>query len=508
MMNFKTTLIIALISAYSAAFAQERVYFDENWETTTKDQMVYYRETSKQGNLILLKDYYKNGSLQFEGLASDVTPNSEVYEGKATWYFPDGKPEKIAEYVKGVPIGVSKMFDGQGRIVEDLIYNKEGRYDGRAYLYKNNDENTGYNMITEYKNSEATYTVVFDDSKKGIRSETIYKDGYESEVKYYDEKGKYIGSRTYNSKEGKYEGTIIEYYYAPMRIASIERYNKKGDLLESKSYYKNGMLKQDVKISGKNRQKITYNEEGKVIAKLDLKYNEEIKDAVAYEGEDYEFYEEGETVRHISTYHEGILISDRNYDEDGRLNTENFYKGEDKVAVNYYNTDGSLKAKLELKDGIAYNGTEIASAGEIVYKDGIVQDMKRLFENGKVQWTRHLNPEKNIYESKVYNEDGAVLYSYTRSVQEDSFNGEVLQYVKGKVSNKAVIKDNKLVSGKIRIDEDVRDVEIERKGEWIIIRQYTKAGKLFSEEKILINENPYGESYYFREESLVKNYNY
>ena len=37
-------------------------------------------------------------------------------------------------------------------------------------------------MITEYKNSEATYTVVFDDSKKGIRSETIYKDGYESEV--------------------------------------------------------------------------------------------------------------------------------------------------------------------------------------------------------------------------------------------------------------------------------------------------------------------------------------
>ncbi|HFK5573939.1 TPA: hypothetical protein ACG0AX_002289 [Elizabethkingia anophelis] len=83
-----------------------------------------------------------------------------------------------------------------------------------------------------------------------------------------------------------------------------------------------------------------------------------------------------------------------------------------------------------------------------------------------------------------------------------------MQYVKGKVSNKAVIKDNNLVSGKIRIDEDVRDVEIERKGEWIIIRQYTKAGKLFSEEKVLINENPYGESYYFREESLVKNYNY
>ena len=56
-----------------------------------------------------------------------------------------------------------------------------------------------------------------------------------------------------------------------MRIASIERYNKKGDLLESKSFYKNGKLKQDVKISGKNRQKITYNEEGNVIARLNFK---------------------------------------------------------------------------------------------------------------------------------------------------------------------------------------------------------------------------------------------
>lgn len=153
--------------------------------------------------------------------------------------------------------------------------------------------------------------------------------------------------------------------------------------MESKSFYKNGKLKQDVKISGKNRQKITYNEEGNVIARLNLKYNEEIKDAVAYEGEDYEFYEEGETVRRIATYHEGALASDKNYDEDGKLNTENFYKDEDKIATNYYNTDGSLKAKLELKEGVGYNGTEIASAGEIVYKDGIVQDMKRLLKMEK-----------------------------------------------------------------------------------------------------------------------------
>ena len=59
-MNFKTTLIIALISAYSVAFAQERIYFDENWEATTKGQMVLLPgKPLNKGNLILLKDYYK-----------------------------------------------------------------------------------------------------------------------------------------------------------------------------------------------------------------------------------------------------------------------------------------------------------------------------------------------------------------------------------------------------------------------------------------------------------------
>ena len=58
-MNFKSTLIIALISAYSATFAQERIYFDENWKLPPKTRWFITGETSKQGNLILLKDYYK-----------------------------------------------------------------------------------------------------------------------------------------------------------------------------------------------------------------------------------------------------------------------------------------------------------------------------------------------------------------------------------------------------------------------------------------------------------------
>ena len=66
-------LLLLLVTTCTFAFisAHERIYFDSSWAETTKDNAVYYRETSKEGNLTQIKDYYKNGTLQMEGLASD-----------------------------------------------------------------------------------------------------------------------------------------------------------------------------------------------------------------------------------------------------------------------------------------------------------------------------------------------------------------------------------------------------------------------------------------------------
>ena len=46
----------------------------------------------------MIKDYYINGALQMEGTAVDDTPNQEVFEGKVTWYFPDGKVEMVSNF--------------------------------------------------------------------------------------------------------------------------------------------------------------------------------------------------------------------------------------------------------------------------------------------------------------------------------------------------------------------------------------------------------------------------
>ncbi|MGL6125763.1 MAG: membrane-binding protein, partial [Chryseobacterium artocarpi] len=79
-----TSALLALVLSINV-YAQERTYFDENWDKTTKENMEYYRETTAKGKLTLIKDFYKNGTLQMEGLASDTTPSNEVFDGKVTW---------------------------------------------------------------------------------------------------------------------------------------------------------------------------------------------------------------------------------------------------------------------------------------------------------------------------------------------------------------------------------------------------------------------------------------
>jgi antitoxin component YwqK of YwqJK toxin-antitoxin module len=190
-----TSAVFALIININAG-AQQKIYFDENWEKTTQDKMEFYRETENKGKLTLIRDFYKNGTLQMEGLVSDVTPGSEIYEGKITWYNPEGKVLSTGTYSAGQQIGPAKTFDEQGRPLEDLIYNTDGTFTGKIYSYKDPGELSYYNIITTYETPDSFKTIVYDEDIKGIRYEVL-SDGKELlETKFYGEKGKYIGSNS------------------------------------------------------------------------------------------------------------------------------------------------------------------------------------------------------------------------------------------------------------------------------------------------------------------------
>ena len=153
----KNTLkLIGFIFFFCTAvlYAQEKIYFDSLWVVTTKDKAAFYRETTPEKEFTRIKDFYKNGTLQMEGLASDTTPSSEIFEGKVTWYYPNGKTQIISNFSKGMPIGEQKSYDEKGRVLSDLFYRDSEKYDGVTYSYSDTYEYNYGNTLTHYKNGK------------------------------------------------------------------------------------------------------------------------------------------------------------------------------------------------------------------------------------------------------------------------------------------------------------------------------------------------------------------
>lgn len=478
--------LLALVLSINV-YAQEKTYFDENWEKTTQDNMEYYRETTPKGKFTLIKDFYKDGKLQMEGLASDITPNSEVFDGKVTWYTPEGKIMSTVNYSNGKQVGASQSYDDKGRITEDMVYKADGNFTGKMMAYKDPENESFYNTITTYENSLPVKTIIYDEDIKGIRYETTSDKDGNYETKYYGEKGKLIGT----SPSGSGEGLQVDYYPNPMRISKIEKTKNDGSIKESIIYAKNGQLLQEQKRNKKDGYKTTYDESGKKIGHLVYQYDKENDIYQPTEGEDYQLNYDYALISSIDVYKNGSIITSKYFDEEGKLSSEKILKDDVTQEIKYYSPDGKLKSTLAYKDGIPYNGTTYEGFNETVYKEGIIVNIKNFFEgaNTKLSFEKKLNAKQTGYDATVYDPKGTILYAFTQPISEDgedySFTAQITQYVKGKPANKSSVKAGIIQSGKIRIKTWDGAKELERSGKWILLKLYNMDGKLIQETKTL-----------------------
>ncbi|WP_336687078.1 membrane-binding protein [Chryseobacterium bernardetii] len=484
-----TSALLALVLSINV-YAQEKTYFDENWEKTTQENMEYYRETTPKGKLTLIKDFYKNGTLQMEGLASDTTPSNEVFEGKVTWYTPEGKVMSVVNYANGKQVGVSQSYDAKGRLIEDMVYKADGTFSGKMISYKDPENEYYYNTLTIYENSSPAQTIIYDEDIKGIRSETITgKDGNYVN-KYYGEKGKFIGSL---SSESNNDGTLVDYYYNPMRVSKIEKYKSDGTVKEGVIYSKNGKILQEQKRGKKDGSKTTYDETGKIVANLTYLYDKENDTYKPMDGEDYQLSYDYSYVSAIDVYKGGSQILNKEFDEAGKLTTEKTLKDGLTQEIKYYAPDGKLKSTLTYKEDMPYNGTAYEGLTEMQYKDGVLVNTKNYSEENKLKFEKKLNTKQNAYDATVYDNKGAILYTYNQPINEDeynySFTAQIVQYVKGKPVNKCSVKDGLLQSGKIRIKNYAGARELERSGKWILLKVYNGDGKLVQDSKILADSS-------------------
>ncbi|MEJ5051760.1 hypothetical protein WH221_18160 [Chryseobacterium culicis] len=479
-----TSALLALVLSVNV-YAQEKTYFDENWEKTTQENMEYYRETTPKGKLTLIKDFYKDGKLQMEGLASDTTPNSEIFDGKVTWYTPEGKVMTITTFSNGKQLGVSQSYDEKGRLTEDVNYKSDGTFDGKAFLYKDVESEYFYNTITTYENSIPAKTIVYDENIKRIRYENYTTKDGGTETKYYDEKGKLIGT----APSGSGETLLVDYYPNPMRVSKIEKYKSDGSVKEGVIYAKNGKLLQEQKNSKKEGYKTTYDESGKKIGHLVYQYDKENDTFKPMDGEDYQFNYDSTQISGIDIYKNGSIIISKSFDEAGKLSSEKILKDDITQEIKYYSPDGKLKSTLTYKDEMPYNGTSYEGLTETQYKEGVVVNTRIYNEEKKLKSEKKLNSKQTAYDAIIYDNKGVTLYTYNQPLNEDEdnyfFTAQIVQYVKGKPTNKSSIKKGILQTGKIKLTTLNGSKELERNGKWVLLKLYGTDGKLIQETKTL-----------------------
>ncbi|MDQ0064170.1 membrane-binding protein [Chryseobacterium lathyri] len=473
--------VFALIVNIHAG-AQEKIYFDENWEKTTQNKMEFYRETEHKGKLILIRDFYKNGTLQMEGLVSDATPGSEIYEGKITWYNAEGKVLSIGTYSAGQQVGPAKTFDEQGRPLEDLIYKADGSFTGKIYSYKNPEEMSYHNIITTYETSDSFKSIIYDEDIKGIRYETTNDGKGAFEIKFYGEKGKYIGT---NSSGDSGDKVTVEYYQNPMRVSKIEKQNKDGKVTESIIYSQEGKILQEERKNKKGGYQKTYDEAGKQIGSLTYIYDKEIDYYTPQDGEEYLFNYDFSGFTAVNVYKNGSAILNKYFDENWKLSSEQVLKDEVTQEIRYYHPDGKLKGTVTYKDDMPYNGTLYEGLVEQHYKEGILVYSKSFREDEKLKTETKINADQTVYNSVVYDEKGAIAYTYSQPAEQgDGFTAQIVQYAKGKPANKAVVKNGILESGKLKYKSESGLKELERSGKWIIVKIYNTEGKMIQDSKI------------------------
>jgi len=483
----RTFFVVAALVVSQCFHAQKIIYFDsEGNEIKNKKKASYYREVAKQGELYLIKYYYINGALQMEGTAVDDTPNQEVFEGKVTWYLPDGKVDMVSNFKNGNLLGESKLYNANGKLLQDIVYDGRNNYSGTYYSYI--EDGNVNNMISTFQNSEPTKTIYYDKSPQGIRYEIIYKKGYEEqETKYYGEGGKYLGSyKGYDDMNG----VSVEYSYKPMRVTSVAKYQK-GQVIENKLYHDNGTLKQEFKRSGKNAWEKTYDANGKKIA--ELTYKQEETELIPYDGKQVVFpmgAYDSETI--ITTYSKGKFVKiEHDY---GDYVTETFYDGSGQDVTEVISKkNGEEFARLVYRDGAPYNGMMRDAVSEQNYKEGRLLNEK-IFKKGKISSEKKYLENKDTYEVKIFNEDILKFVYVTHSNEFGAFSAEVTPYDdKGKALPKVIVKEGFIEKGKLTIDcycPEKEYITYERKGDRIIKQWYNKIG-MYRELRVKIDKNQF-----------------
>ncbi|SIS73418.1 Antitoxin component YwqK of the YwqJK toxin-antitoxin module [Zobellia uliginosa] len=370
-MKLYTTLLLIASFSINALAQQDTLWFDHNWNKTTKDNAHYYRPPVKKetSSLYRINDYYLNGTLQMTGLSK--FKDSVILEGKATWYRRDGKAMQTETYTNNKLNGLCTYYKydtcKKNTHKKDIPETKETPKENCIYHIRE----------VAYKDNSPIKEIIYDTDKKGAREEYFYKQGSVYKKLFYDTEGKLLG--TYHALDfGNDYGTSVSYYKMPMRPKRIARI-KDGFEWYAYAYYPNGQQRSSFDTIQK--MKTYFDEKGKVIGTL--QYKGELDQLSIYHGKLFKFYTDERTVKRIETYEAENLVNSKDFNTYSILIRERFYDHNKIVKTVSYTDDGKKLGEFTQKNGVL-NGTLRNDRNQIVsYKNSIITKALYPYLNSK-----------------------------------------------------------------------------------------------------------------------------
>lgn len=406
--------IVMMIICHTTLSAQkDTIFYNKNWKETTKQKAHFFRPLplQEQGDLSLIKDYYMDGTLQFEAW-STTNDLEKSYDGKVVYYYPNGNKQAVVNYKNKQRNGPELSYYKNGNVkreqqmknnkrVSSKFYTKEGKLQS-TMLYKNGRSEEGINncFVVFKSGRRVGETLYYENTNNPAYVSKCADEGcytLEKET-YFNRKGVIIHENTRNDEqltEGKiitfYESETCGYVKGIQTITTISNGVMNGHFTR---YDTNGVVLYSGVYKDNKPQDGTFE-----VEKFDLlfvtKYKDGLKNGIEIVFSDDEKIAEGnykDGKRQDGTFVEErkftgwskipILLNLKNGVEDGKQTFYNVARG---VTMGYYH------AKNGVKEGayavFDYNGKLRAEA---TYKNGkpfegavIYNDDFRLYTNGE-----------------------------------------------------------------------------------------------------------------------------
>lgn len=461
------------------------VYYDKEWKVTSKSNASYYRlmPMKELGELILLQDFYIDGTPQFEGYV--LKKDENAYVGDIVWYdeygndnnfrqyrndtksltllyyHPNGKIRKKVQYKNGVKDGETIIYGTDGAILMKGIYTK-GKPTNGSFEKVKNSEDYDYNAkveeisSSEDKSQERKELSIVPPpppipETMGIEPQTV-----ELLAPIDDERN--------SSKKAKNRKTVTEkiFWKDSNQLAREVVY-------EISSY--------DFKIIGQK----DYDKSGKLIQVLnEIDFNQYVNGFV--NGVEYQYYLQNnfatglkEKAKYINGSTSGMVIS---YFPNGKVASETIYQDGIKNGKEVlYSNDGNLKNKRIYKENEPFQGNFDEKMGELTvnlnYSNGLKEGeaiatdeekqivAKGIYKNGKPfngTFVVELNDQSDDFELinvENFKKTGLQkVFGYrldnlekTYTIKDEKQNGMTAFYDDGKIVGTLEYKNDEPYSG-------------------------------------------------------------